>query len=59
VSTVPEKPKLYHITHVDYLPSVLRDGCLYSEASLKAFAKAPSAVGMSHIKERRYHIDLP
>jgi hypothetical protein len=58
VRAVPEQPKLYHITHVDFLPAILQDGCLYSEASLKASSKAPPEVGMSHIKERRFHIDL-
>ena len=56
---VPERPKLYHITHVDFLPAIIRDGCLYSEASLKARAMTPPEVGMSHIKERRFRIDLP
>lgn len=27
--TVPAQPKIYHIVHVDRLPSIVADGCLW------------------------------
>jgi hypothetical protein len=59
VSAVPERPKLYHITHVDNLASILRDGALFSEAALLERGGPDAAVGMGHIKERRFKIPVP
>ncbi|HEV7517961.1 MAG TPA: DarT ssDNA thymidine ADP-ribosyltransferase family protein [Thermoanaerobaculia bacterium] len=30
--TVPERPKIFHITHVDNLPAILEAGVLWSDA---------------------------
>ncbi len=32
----PDRPQLYHITHIDNLPSVLQDGGLRSDAAMLA-----------------------
>lgn len=29
--TVPAQPKIYHIVHVDRLPSIIADGCLWCD----------------------------
>lgn len=51
---VPPSPKLYHITHVDNLPSVLADGGLRCDATMMARACGPAmSIGMGGIKTRR------
>ena len=48
----PEKPKIYHITHVDNLPQMV-DGELWSDAERIRQGLACTIVGMSEIKRRR------
>ena len=51
---VPVRPKLYHICHVDRLPSIIASGGLLSDASLEqAAVPAGTVIGMNHIKQRR------
>jgi hypothetical protein len=50
---VPARPKLYHITHVDNLSSIVRDGGLLSDAALMARGGGVATIGMSSIKQRR------
>ena len=50
---MPDRPKVYHITHIENLPSIIRDGFLFSEAALIARGGPDAAVGMGHIKARR------
>jgi hypothetical protein len=52
-------PSLYHISHIDNLASILRDGMLYSEAALLERGGPEAAVGMGHIKTRRLQIPVP
>jgi hypothetical protein len=54
---VPTNPKLYHITHVDNLASILEFGELFSDAALVERGGPSSGVGMSAIKQRR--LSLP
>jgi hypothetical protein len=54
----PDHPKIYHITHVDNLPEILRAGVLWSDAKRIELGLACSVVGMSSIKARRLH-ELP
>lgn len=54
----PPAPKLYHITHVDNLPSILRDGGLWSDAELIARGGPAASIGMSSIKQRRLGLPL-
>ncbi len=49
----PAHPKIYHITHVDNLPTIIADGALFSDAVMIARGGPAAAIGMSSIKERR------
>lgn len=49
----PANPKIYHILHVDRLPSVIADGFLYSDAIINKRPASGTVIGMSRIKERR------
>ncbi|PND32874.1 DUF4433 domain-containing protein [Achromobacter pulmonis] len=50
---VPPQPKIYHIAHVDRLPSIVAAGGLLSDALVQAQALGGTMVGMNHIKQRR------
>src|SRR5262245_43359662 len=49
----PACPCIYHITHVDNLPSIIAEGGLHSDATMIARAGPVNAIGMSNIKARR------
>ena len=53
----PIVPKIYHIVHVDRLPSVIADGSLWCDAEMarrsKANADLGTTIGMNSIKQRR------
>lgn len=49
----PLQPRIYHIVHVDKLPSILTDGCLFSDSLMAERRDAGTTVGMNHIKQRR------
>lgn len=51
--TVPAQPKIYHICHVDRLPSIIASAGLLSDAALQAQALPGTVIGMNHIKQRR------
>ena len=51
--SVPEHPKIYHITHVDNLPGILAAGGLWSDAKRIELGLDCQVVGMSSIKARR------
>ena len=53
MSLAPARPKLYHIVHVDRLPSIVGDGCLWSDAQVQRRAPPGTTIGMSVIKQRR------
>ena len=48
-----ERPKAYHITHVDNLVSIIADGGLVSDAAMIARGGLQAGIGMSRIKQRR------
>ena len=50
---VPPQPKIYHIAHVDRLPSIVATGGLLSDAMVQAQALGGTMIGMNHIKQRR------
>lgn len=54
----PASPKLYHITHVDNLPSIVRDGCIWSDAELIARGGPNASIGMASIKQRRLQLPI-
>ncbi|MBX3158539.1 MAG: DUF4433 domain-containing protein [Deltaproteobacteria bacterium] len=45
--------QIFHITHVDNLPSIVRDGGLCSDAAMIAREARVASIGMSSIKQRR------
>jgi hypothetical protein len=53
LSQPPARPKLYHITHVENLASIVGEGRLFSDAAMIARGGPAEAVGMSSIKQRR------
>ena len=55
---IPDHPKLYHIVHVDRLPSIVGDGRLMSDALMRTKAGAGTTIGMSQIKRRRLGLAL-
>jgi len=58
VSPPPTNPKLYHITHVQNLPSILVASCLSSDARRIAQGLVTTNVGMTKIKERRLALEV-
>ena len=53
MSPVPAQPKIYHITHVDNLATIVRKGALLCDATIAARGGASVTIGMSEIKRRR------
>lgn len=51
--TTPARPKLYHIAHVDRLPSIVADQCLWCDREVARRAPPGTTIGMSGIKQRR------
>lgn len=49
----PSNLKIYHILHFDRLPSVIRDGYLFSDAIMNRRSAGGTTIGMSAIKQRR------
>ncbi len=49
----PARPKIYHITHVDNLRSIVTDGRLLSDAVMLAQGRPVRTIGMTSIKRRR------
>ncbi|MFJ3348226.1 DUF4433 domain-containing protein [Enterobacter bugandensis] len=49
---VPERPKIYHILHIDRLRSVIADGLLCDE-QISQRNNAGTVIGMNSIKQRR------
>jgi hypothetical protein len=54
----PERPKIYHIVHVDRLASIAADGYLFSDAFVSARGGAGTTIGMGRIKERRLTLPI-
>ncbi|CUQ65942.1 type II toxin-antitoxin system toxin DNA ADP-ribosyl transferase DarT [Candidatus Nitrospira inopinata] len=53
MSTPPSRPKIYHITHVDNLPGIVRCGGLLSDRAMLTSGGPIQTIGMSGIKRRR------
>ncbi len=53
MTSAPSNPKIYHITHVDNLPSIATGMGIVSDAQRIASGLSCSLVGMSTIKQRR------
>lgn len=50
---IPFNPKIYHIVHIDRLPSIISQGCLWSDAAVQCTPLPGTTIGMSTIKARR------
>ena len=50
---VPTEPKIYHIVHVDRLPSIVAEGCLWSDAEARMRSLPGTLIGDSGIKNSR------
>jgi len=50
---MPAQPKIYHICHVDRLPSVVTSGGLLSDAAIQQHDFPGTVIGMNNIKQRR------
>ena len=50
---IPAKPKIYHIVHVDRLPSIINDSCLWCDAEIIRHPPPGTTIGMNSIKTRR------
>lgn len=48
----PEKPKIYHIVHVDRLPAIITDLQLLSDADIARRTSSGTGIGMTSIKRR-------
>lgn len=55
---VPAEPKIYHIVHVDRLPSIIAAGCLWSDAEVSRRSAPGITIGMRGIKTRRLSLPL-
>lgn len=53
MTPVPSHPKIYHIVHVDRLPSILASGCLWCDAEIIRRSPPGTTIGMNGIKQRR------
>jgi ssDNA thymidine ADP-ribosyltransferase DarT-like protein len=51
--TVPQNPKIYHITHVDNIPNIIHYNTLLSDVNFIKYKLNSNIVGLSKIKERR------
>ena len=56
--SVPAHPKIYHIAHVDRLPSIINDKCLWCDAEIIRRRPSGTAIGMNSIKQRRLNNTL-
>ncbi len=50
---IPRYSKIFHIVHVDRLPSIVECGGLWSDSEVIRRTLPGTTVGMNHIKERR------
>lgn len=55
MSTPPDRPKIFHITHVDNLAGIVTDGGISCDARRVHGGLNNANIGMSNIKERRLH----
>jgi hypothetical protein len=53
VTVVPANLKIYHITHFNNLPGIVKTGVIYSDAECRRQCLDCDVVGMSAIKQRR------
>ena len=55
---VPVRPKIYHIVHIDRLPSIISDGRLWSDAEMAQRGGPGTTIGINNIKQQRLGLTL-
>lgn len=55
---VPDRPKIYHIVHLDRLSSIIADGSLWCDAEIARRRSPGTTIGMNSIKRRRLNKSL-
>lgn len=50
---IPADPRIYHITHVDNLSGILREGGLWCDRQRIERCLASTNIGHAHLKRRR------
>ena len=55
---VPEQPKIYHIVHMDRLPSIIKDGYLWCDAEMTNRSATGTTIGMPDLKKSRLEKQL-
>ncbi|GAB6051133.1 DUF4433 domain-containing protein [Hydrogenophilus islandicus] len=58
MSPVPQRPQIYHITHVENLPSIIRAGGLWSDVKMMEQGGPMASIGMNTIKVRRLNLPV-
>lgn len=58
MSPPPAQPKIYHITHVDNIPSIIARGGLLSDSGMALRGGPAAPIGMPSIKHRRLTLPL-
>jgi ssDNA thymidine ADP-ribosyltransferase, DarT len=54
----PDRPKIYHIVHMDRLESIASDGFLWSDKEILSRTVGGTTIGMGKIKERRLRLPV-
>ncbi|MGE5482577.1 MAG: DUF4433 domain-containing protein [Bacteroidota bacterium] len=55
---MPSQPRIYHITYVDNVRSIIQEGGLWSEAKMMERGGPAATIGMNSIKERRLKLPV-
>ena len=55
MTTPPAKPKIYHITHIDNLASIVAAGCVEADGRRVGQGAGQTSIGMTEIKRRRLY----
>ena len=55
---IPKNPKIYHIVHIDRLPSIIEDGYLYCDSEVSEREAQGTEIGMKSVKQRRKELPL-
>jgi ssDNA thymidine ADP-ribosyltransferase, DarT len=58
MTVIPRRVPIYHITHVDNLPSILEQGGLLPDQRMIDRGGPSATIGMSRIKERRLGLSV-
>ena len=58
MTSPPDRPKLYHITHVENLPGILGEGVLWSDAQMIERGGPAASIGMGKIKQLRLRLPV-